>query len=64
MSSKDCLVLVFPKGQEPYVVQDPKGGMFSKKESQRVASAHLRDLGENAVKAEIMQHFMTVNPGD
>lgn len=62
MSAKNCLVLVYPKGQEPYVVRPTKAGEthFSKKEAQREASAHVKELG--ALHAEVVESVMVVNP--
>lgn len=61
MSAKDCLVVVYQKDQEPYVVRDMKTNYFSKKEAQRQASVHVNQLG--ALKAEVVQMVMEVNPG-
>lgn len=62
MSMKDCVVLVYPKDSEPYVVRDPKdGGFFSKKEAQRQATAHLKNGGD-LLKAEVFSLVQVVNP--
>lgn len=61
MSAKNCLVLVYPKNDEPYVVSCPKEGYFSKKEAQRQASAHISNGGD-ILKAEVVETVITVNP--
>lgn len=63
MSAKDCLVLVFPKNQEPYVVRPTKKGedYFSKKDAQRQATAHISNGGD-ILRAEVVQTVLTVNP--
>lgn len=62
MSAKNCLVLVFPKGQEPYVVRPVKKGeeYFSKKDAQREATAHMRNGGD-ILRAEVVESVLTVN---
>lgn len=59
MSAKNCLVLVYPKNDEPYVVRCPKEGYFSKKEAQRQATAHVRNGGD-IIKAEVVETVMEV----
>lgn len=60
MSAKNCLVMVYRNKADtsPYVVSCPKDTYFSKKEAQRVATAHVR--GEGMYKAEIVESVMMV----
>lgn len=60
MSMKDCVVLVYPKDQPPYVVSD-KGEFFSKKEAQRQATAHIKNGGD-ILKAEVFSLVQVVRP--
>ncbi len=53
MSAKNYLVLVYHKGQEATVVSDPKEKFYSKKEAQRIATAHVQTLG--AERAEVVE---------
>lgn len=61
MSAKNCLVVVYRSENDnsPYVVQCPKGTYFSKKDAQRVATAHVK--GEGMHKAEVVEVVMAVN---
>lgn len=60
MSAKNCLVLVYPKNVDPYVVRCAKDGYFSKKEAQRQATAHIRNGGD-ILKAEVVEVVLEVN---
>lgn len=61
MSAKNCLVLVYPKAQEPYVVRPSEKGEthFSKKEAQRQAAAHMNEHANG--RAEVVEVLLTVN---
>lgn len=61
MSAKNCLVLVYPKNSEPYVVRCPKEEFFSKKDAQRQATAHVKGGGD-ILRAEVVEVALTVNP--
>lgn len=63
MSAKNCLVVVYPNNQEPYVVRPSAKGEthFSKKEAQRQAAAHVGQHGNGS--AEIVEVAMVVNAG-
>lgn len=62
MAARNCLVLAYPDRGEPYVVSPSAKGEthFSKKEAQRTAAAHVRDL--KLVRADVVEVVLEVNP--